>query len=118
MQYNIQTTGLTLSEEIRNYIEKELAHTEKFLQGKKTVQVDVELHYAEGESEAKYNAVFNILIDGDLITARAHGQALHEAIDIAGGEIARELSHRKDKKMRLFKRGAIRIKEIVRGWRN
>jgi hypothetical protein len=46
------------------------------------------------------------------------GGAMHEAIDLAGGDFVHELSRDKKKKQSILRRTSVRVKEFVRGWRD
>ena len=47
----------------------------------------------------------------------ARGSELHEAIDICLGELARAATDKHKKQVHAVRRGALRIKEYVRGFR-
>ncbi len=118
INYNIKGTGIAITDELRTYAERQLAHAEKFLQNDPTAKVDVELQYLEGGRSGKYRAEFTVSHEGGLARAEAWGSAMHEAIDIAGGELVHELRQSKDKRINVFRRSAVKVKEYLRGWRN
>ncbi len=117
MNYNIKGTGLSVSDEIRSYLEKRLTYVEKFLKGDSTALVDVELERQTSEDRQHYRAELTLTYSGASRRAEAIGDTLHEAIDIAVGELASELQRTKGKRMRLIRRGASKIKDFVRGFR-
>ncbi|MDQ5955582.1 MAG: Ribosome-associated translation inhibitor RaiA, partial [Patescibacteria group bacterium] len=49
LNYNIKGTGLGVSDEIRAYVEKRLAHVEKFVGSDPSAHLDVELHFQASE---------------------------------------------------------------------
>jgi ribosomal subunit interface protein len=117
MNHNITGTGLSITPELREYVEKKLAQEEKFLQRDSSAHVDVELQFAEGERDKKYRAEFNVSAKTGFFRAQAHGDSMHEAIDLALGELTRELTRAKHKRMRVFRHSAGKVKDFLRGFR-
>jgi len=115
MQHNLKATNLTLTEEIRSYIDKKLAGFDNFLQDAQSARADIELEYLESEDKS-YRAEL-MLHDRQVLRAVARGQSLHEALDKALGELFTEITRNKKKKMRVFRHSAARVKEYLRGWR-
>ncbi len=111
---NIETTPA-----LRDYIEKRLSGLSKFTQGEPTVTVEIGKstnHHKQGDIfEAKVNVITPL---GKQYIARAEKPDMYEAIDNVRSEIVRELSSAKDKNATLFRRGAQKIKKILRGFRN
>ena len=66
---------------------------------------------------AQYRAEFTLSCGGEVYRAERWGSAMHEAIDVASAELAEELSRSKKKKLNVFRRSAVRVKEYLRGWR-
>ena len=119
MNYNIKGTEVTVTAEIREYLEKKLAHLEKFLHDINAARADVELQYLVGE--AKMYRVEIMLYEPSLkssLRAEARGGTLYEAMDIVEAELFTELTREKKKKQHIFRRGALRVKEYLRGFRN
>lgn len=117
MNYNIKGTDLDISDEIRTYVEKKLSASEKFIQDA-PAHVDVELQYIANQESKKYRTEFTLALGGGVHRVEAHGDTLHEAIDIAAGELARDLSQIKKKRQHIFRRSAMRVKEYIRGFRS
>jgi len=117
MQYNIKGTDLDISDEIRTYVEKKLTASEKFIQNN-PAHADVELQYIANQESKKYRAEFTLALGGSVHRVEAHGDTLHEAVDIATGELARDLSQIKKKRQHIFRRSAMRVKEYIRGFRS
>ena len=118
MNYNIKGTTIEVTDELRSYVEKQLAHAEKFLSNDPTAHVDVELqHLPEGRS-GKYRAEFTVSASGQVHRAERWGSTMHEAIDVAGAELATELSRDKKKRQSVLRRTSLKVKEYLRGWRN
>ncbi|MBX4192018.1 ribosome-associated translation inhibitor RaiA [Candidatus Parcubacteria bacterium] len=117
LNYNIKGTQVSVSEELRAYVERALGHAAKFLEADPTTHVDVELEFSQVRDGAKYRAEFTAEASGALYRADCWGTTLHEAIDLAVGELTGELRKNKTKKLHFLRRGALRVKEFVRGFR-
>lgn len=118
MNYNVKGTGLQVSEEIRNYIEKRLVHVDVFLKNDKTAHVDVEVEHQTSEGRKKYRAEFTLQTMSNVFRAEAVGDTLHEALDIASDELTLELRRSKKKHLRLIRNGAVKFKEFMQGFRD
>ena len=119
MNYNLKGTNLSITPEIRDYLERKLAGLDKFIADKDAARADVELQYLPDE-ERMYRAEV-MLSDPHMkasLRAQARGQTLHEAIDIATGEVSVELARAKKKHLHLLRRGSGKVKDILRGFRD
>ena len=119
MRYNLKGTNLAITPEMREYLEKRLASLDKFLSDQGAARADVEFEYAIGE-EKKHRAEFMIHNPGQgaPLRAEARGNTLHEAIDVAVGDVFRELTRAKKKRVHVVRRGAAKVKDIIRGFRD
>lgn len=117
-----------MTPELREYLEKRLVQTEKFVGEDSTAHADVEFEYnfnrdpssakaTEGKG-GKYRAEFTLSVGGVLYRAEEWGETLHEAIDVAVTELIKELRRNKRKHLRLMRRGGAIIKDAIRGFRN
>lgn len=118
LNYNIKGTGIEVSGELRAYAEKTLAQAEKFLSTDPTAHADIELEHSMMRDGGKYRAEFTVLASGALYRADVWGSTMHEAIDLATAELSKELRRNKDKRTHIFRRGALKVKEYVRGFRD
>lgn len=118
MNYNIKGTEVPVTDELRTYVERQLAHADKLLAGDSTAHTDVELEYAPVRDGGRYCAEFTLSVGGQIYRAGRWGTTLHEAIDLAGGELTKELSRNKKKKQSILRRTSLRVKEYLRGWRS
>ena len=116
MQYNLLGTGLAITTEIREYIEKRLARLEVLLGGETAVHADIELQFQKSEDK-KYRAECTLACAGRVYRAEALGESLHEAIDLASGSLVQDVERAQKKRLSLMRRGAARVKEFVRGFR-
>lgn len=117
MNYNIKGANVTITNELRAYIEKRLQHAEKFLRGDPNAYADVELEFAESERGQKYRAEITLMHDGEMYRSSKQGDSMHAAIDMAGEDVARELARMKKKKIHLLRHSAGRVKDFLRGFR-
>jgi len=117
MNHNFKATGLALTPELRAYTEKRLAHADKFLGGDSTAHADIELEYSEHNETGKYRAEFTLAQGGNIFRASRWGSTMHEAVDLAVGELTGELSRTKEKRQNVLRRSAVKVKEYLRGWR-
>lgn len=118
MNYNIKGTGIPITDELRAYAEKRLASLDKFLNDKEAARTDVELELSPLVDGPKYRAEMMLHDPGArVMRAEARGTALHEAIDLAAGELFSELTRSKKKRLHLLRHGAVKVKEYLRGWR-
>ena len=120
MRYNIKGTGVPVTPENRSYVEKKLSSLDKFVGDLAAARMDVELKYMPLWDGKKYSAEFMFYEPGlpKPLRAEARGDALHEAIDIASAELFRNLTQTKKKKLQVFRRSAVKVKEYLRGWRD
>ncbi len=118
MNYNIKGTEVPVTDELRAYVEKQLAHSDKFLNGDTTAHTDVELQHLPDGRSGKYRAEFTLSMAGEVYRAERWGSTMHEAIDLAGGDLVNELSRNKKKKQSVMRRTSLRVKEYLRGWRS
>lgn len=118
LNYNLKGTGFDITDEIRSYLEKKLAHAERLLQNDPSVHIDVELqHLPEGRS-GKYRTEFTVASVGTVYRVERWGSTLHESIDVAVDDLQHELSRSKKKQQHLLRRSAARLKDYLRGWRS
>ena len=117
MNYDLKGTNLPVTPELRSYVEKCLAHADKFLVGDPTAYAAIELQYSPLNDNGKYRAECTVSAAGEMYRAESWGSGMHEAIDLATGELIGELSQRKKKRLALLRRTAVKVKEYLRGWR-
>jgi len=116
MHYNVKGTGVPITDELRGYIEKKLATLDKFVYNESGARVDVECEFMASQ-ERQYRAEL-MLQDKTQLRAEARGTTLHEAIDIAAGELVEGLTRAKKKRLHTLRHSAFKVKEYLRGWRS
>ncbi len=119
MECNFSGIGVDISTEVRSYLDKKLEHVEKFMHTDATYKLDGELRYSSGidDKKQKYHAAFTLVTNGTSLNAQADGQSAHEAIDIASAELAREVAAYKSKNKSLVRRGALKAKKFLQGFK-
>ena len=117
MNYNIKGTGLGITDELRSYVERQLAHADKLVGDDTTAHTDVELEFSQMRDGGKYRAEYTLSCGGSVYRASEWGTTLHEAIDLAGAALVSELRQNKKKRLHVLRRTGTAVKEYLRGWR-
>lgn len=118
MKLNLKATDITISPQIRSYLDRRLQSLEKLVNLDDTaVILDVELgrttrHHQTGDI---FFAEINIFRGKEIFRAVADRPDIMSAIDGMRDAIARELSSRKDKQVSLIRRSGLLAKTILRG---
>ena len=119
MNIKIKAVNIELTSAIEQYVEKRVASLEKFLgHGDTSIRIEVEVgkinrHHKQGEV---FMAEINIYAPHHDFRAISEQEDLYAAIDDAKEEIEREIVSHKDKKRTLFRRGAVVVKDIIKGF--
>lgn len=106
-----------MSETVTDYVEKKYLSLEKFIQGDTSdIVMNVEIakttaHHHAGDI---FRAEVTFALKGKTIRAESEKQDIYMAIDDVRDQVERILVSHKDKKATLWKRGAKRIKDILR----
>ncbi len=118
MQKNIKATNFELTPAISDYIEKRFAVFDRFIpvdiDGAKC---DVEVakttrHHKQGDV---FKAEVHLVFSGKNFYGTAEKNDLYSAIDVVRDEIVRSLSTSKDKNMSLMRKGALAMKNVLKG---
>ena len=118
MTTNVKATGLTLTEEIRSYLDKCLGKVEKYTSADSAAMVQVELGRSMSHSGGEvFRGELTVSGSGLSLRAEAEGPSLHAAIDILEDRVVSELRRLKGKRQHIFRRQAKRVKDFIRGWR-
>ncbi len=116
MSISIKTTLIELTPALSDYTEKRLGTLTKYTESEPTITVEIgktTMHHRHGDV---FRAEVNVTTAlGKQYRAVSEKADLYEAIDDTRTEIIRELKNGKDKSQTLFRRGAKRIKNLVRG---
>ena len=117
MNIKIRATNFDITPAIDNYVHKKISLLEKFFGGKENILCEVEIgrttmHHKSGDI---FRAEVNITQPGNKqIYAVAEEVDLYSAIDIVRDEAEREITSEKDKRNTLFRRGGMKIKELLK----
>lgn len=116
---NIKGTRLEIDTKIKLYLNKRLNALKKFVHAKKTDKVifDVELarrNQKQNKGADLYKAEINVSIHGNRLRAVSHQADIFTAIDDAKEEIEKELIVNKEKTIEKIRKGARKVKKIIR----
>jgi putative sigma-54 modulation protein len=117
MNINTKTTNIEMTEAISNYVDKKVGMLQKFFNDTEEVLVNVEVgkttkHHKSGDY---FRAEIHLLVGGKDYYATAETDDLYASIDKVKDDISSELSSNKKKSLRLFRKGALKIKMILKG---
>lgn len=119
MKVNIKATGISLTPSITEYTEKKIGMLKKFF-GNEDVLVNVEVgkttkHHKSGDV---FRAEIQIAFGGQNYYEAVEKDDLYAAIDEVKDIIAYKLSSKKKKTLHLLRRGAAKIKNLLRFGKN
>lgn len=117
MNINIKATGIELTEAISQYVEKRIRSVEKYCPKSEAVLASVEVgksthHHKSGDF---FRAEVHLTGAGLDIYAVSEQDDLYAAIDLVKDEVVQKLTHTKDKKMTVTRRGAQMVKNMMKG---
>lgn len=119
MNINIKTTNIDLTDAISDYIDKKMAQVERHIKSKGSIPiVDIEIGKTmkgKNADDELFKAEINIQVGGRLYRYDALEHELYAAIDKMKDEIIREIRKDKEKRRDFFRRGALKMKNIIRG---
>lgn len=117
MKIKITSKNFNITPAIDEYVSKKISSLDKFLNTKNEVLCEVEIgrttkHHNTGEI---FKAEINIVQPGNRqIYAVAEEMDLYTAIDVVRDEAEREIVSRKNKYKTLWKKGASRVKDLIK----
>lgn len=123
MKHNIKTLDMVLTPAITSYLEKRIAHLDKFIRSDmaESIMCYVEVgkttkHHKNGDF---FKTEITIHAAGKTFRAVAEESDLYASIDVATDEMMEELKSFKDKKVSLMRRSGAKLKFIIKGldWR-
>ena len=117
MKTNIKATNIELTPAISAYVEKKLSALEKYLLSSPDAVVQVEVgkstqHHKNGNV---FRAEVHVTGGGYDLYAVSEQPDLYAAIDLVKDEIVDKTLHEKGKKETITRRGARRVKEMMKG---
>jgi len=121
MNIKTRAANFTMTPAIEDYTSKKVLSLSKFLHAGDNALCEVELgkttnHHKSGDI---FKAEINIVTPGkNQFYAMAEESDLYAAIDVVRDNIEREIISKKTKRETLFRRGAMRFKSILKGFRS
>ncbi len=118
MNITTKATNIEITPAIADYIEKKFSAFDKFVQSDMaSSRCDVEVgkttrHHRSGDV---FRAEVNLHIDGKSFYAVSELDDLYAAIDVVKDEIIRQVTSQKEKTNTLYRRGALHVKNILKG---
>ena len=112
-----QTTNLSLTPAIEEYLAKKLVALERFIDPNDTgAQADVELEKTTGHHQSGkiFRAEINLHVAHGDFRAEETAEDLYSAIDLMKDEIVRVVTEHKDKYRTHARKGAQEVKELLR----
>jgi len=119
MNISINAHTIELTPALREYVEKRFGGLAKFSGSEPTIAIDLDKtsgHHNKGDIFETKAHITTAL--GKQYHAVSQKADMYEAIDDVRLEIVRLLTSSKNKKTTLFKRGAQRVKNILKGFRS
>jgi ribosomal subunit interface protein len=118
MNIKIKASGLELTDAVYDYVVKRVSSLEKFTKRNLRAYVEVGKASTHHKSGDVFKAEITLGGYGKDFYAESQKEDLYSAIDEVQDQMARELLTHKTKKQSLFKRGAIRVKNMIKGLGN
>ena len=118
IKYDVKATGIDLTPAIRAHVEEKLSQIEKFLDKRdESIYAQVEVskttdHHQKGEI---FRGEINLHVSGKDLRAEATDYDLYTALNAVREEIEKNLLRLKTKRESRIRRGARKLKELLRG---
>lgn len=118
MHITITGVHLEITSAINDYVEEKIKSLNKFVRSDDTsAMAEITLtktteHHSHGDM---FQAEARLHISGKTLTGKTVEDDLYKAIDALKDTLARELSEHKDKRISIIRRGAHKIKSLLRG---
>ena len=121
MNLTIKTTGVTVGEDTRQYLDQKLISLGKYLDvSDTTLQAAVEFGMEAGKhrtGDNLFRAEITLSASAKVFRAEGGGSTLHTAIDVMAERLGKELRRAKNKETSLMRRTGAAMKDAVRGFR-
>lgn len=116
---NIKTTNLKLNSEINKNIDEKVEHLKKFISLKEDEApiLDIELENKHGNHHRKgfiYRTELNFEYNGQLFRTESEAEDLLVSFNDAHDEMVRRIRKNREKKTDLIRKGAKKIKKMMR----
>ena len=118
MNISIKATNIELTPALKDYAEKRMKGIVKFTEGDAEIMMDIGKTTSHHKGGDIFQASANVTTPlGKTYHAVSQKADLYEAIDDVRSEIVHEITSAKGKRDSLFRRGARRMKNIIKGFR-
>lgn len=102
--------------QLEDLVTQKFQSLERYVGGKTDVRCEVEfVKVAPHQNGAIYQVEVNLWVDGVMYRAEAVEESFDKAIDAVRSELDTELGRARTKRMSLFRRGARKMKALMRG---
>jgi ribosomal subunit interface protein len=118
--FTFQAKDIESSNNVEAYLVDKFSKLDQYIGDEESsTQAEIEICKAvNGQHSGDiYRVEINLLLGGHLLRASAQEVDIFAAIDVAQEEIIREVNRYKGKRTTLFRRGARRMKDLMRGLR-
>lgn len=117
MRKNIKGTNIDITPAIADYIDKRFGAFDRFVNNDPSALCDVEVgvtsrHHKSGDI---FKAEVNLRFSGQTFYAVSEKNDLYAAIDEVKDEVVRSITSHKDRSATLMRKGALKIKNIIKG---
>jgi len=113
----INAIGLELDEEAKNYLMKKLDSLRKFINfddEEVTTDIRISKPMRRRRTGNLHRAEISIMTIGKKFGAKAERKELYETIDVMKDSISKKISSYKGKKQNLFRKGGVKIKQLLK----
>jgi ribosomal subunit interface protein len=117
MKYSFKATHLEVAKDVADYIKKKLTALDRLAEhfgeaAEARVEVERMRHHKKGDV---FRAEIRVHVPGKHLNAESEGTTAFEALDKVKDEIHRELERFKERDVDNKKRGARKIKKLLKG---
>jgi len=117
MTINIKATNIELTEAIEDYVNKKLESLDKFSKDNEmNIYVEVGKTTKHHKNGDLFKSEINLGLNGKNFFTNSEKDDLYAAIDESIEDLVRRITYKKDKDNALFKRGAMSIKKMLKGF--
>jgi putative sigma-54 modulation protein len=118
MKINILAKNMELTEAITKYVTEKVNSIEKYIavsESEPMAEVEVGKTTNHHQAGDVYRTEINLTIGGTFVRVEATMDDLYASIDTAKDAAVREVTKSKDKQESIFRKGAAKIKKMLRG---
>jgi ribosomal subunit interface protein len=119
IKINIKATNLELNDKIRDFVEEKIYSLKKFLNIKESDEALFDVEVGKTTTAQHTGDIFrteiNLSIRGQFYRTESTTDHLFVSVENAIAEMQKQIRRSKNKKTTLFKKGAEKIKNILKG---